>query len=141
MKTSKYINRAHSERRLVMAFVISCLCLSAGEGLRLTPFPAAIQAVAGEENASLPADYAINRADDDSLPLLAGKDGPVISYSRTVKTGRNQVFEYDKGSPSSQLLRELAAHVIRFGQPVQSEDVVVLLLGCRTPSRAPPITL
>jgi hypothetical protein len=124
-----------------MAFVISCLCLSAGEGLRLTPFPAVIQAVAGEENACPPANYAINQADDDSLPLLTSKYGPVISHSRTVKTGKSQVFEYDKGSPSSQRLRELAAHVIRFGQPVQSEDILVLLLGCRNPSRAPPITL
>jgi hypothetical protein len=127
MITSQYNNRHCLGRRLFLVLIIACLCFSAGEGLRLRPFPVFEREECQEARAQL---------DGDISNEIGTRYNPTIVPTRPLKRGKQQVVEYRR--PPSHVSFELTAHSLRF--PVTSEEVsaVSLLLISRIPSRAPP---
>lgn len=111
-----------------MVGVIACLCFSVGEGLRLRPFPVSGLAETKVTNTQL---YA-NASNETST----SKYGPLDVPTRVQNRGKRQVVDY--GHPPSQSSRDLTAHPVLLPVTGDAVDIVSLLLGSRTPSRAPP---
>jgi hypothetical protein len=111
-----------------MVGVIACLCFSVGEGLRLRPFPVSGLAEAEATNTQL--------YPNTSNETSTSKYGPLDVPTRVQKRGKRQVVDY--GNPPSQSSRELTAHPFLLPVTGEAVDIVSLLFGSRTPSRAPP---
>ncbi len=130
-----------------MVVVIACLCLSAGEGLRLRPFPVlglvdteatkAQRHVDGSIDAS--SDLSFAASTNQQRHILTNGYGPVIAPTRLLSRGEQQVIEYDYGSPSSHSNRSLIAHLLRLPVTGKAVGIVYLHLILRIPSRAPPV--
>jgi len=136
MRSLEYKTKSRVGRQIIMIGIIACLCLSAGEGLRLRPFP--VYGLAGLESRA--AQLAAERSPNHYLYSLTNKYSPLIAPSRSLKRGKQLVIHYDYGSPSSYLNRELTASSVRSTVICEAERLVFLLLISRSPSRAPPGT-
>lgn len=111
-----------------MLVIICCLCLSAGEGLRLRPFP-----VSGVDQVEVTnAEHQPNRSNDISTPY-----SPTIVPTQQLKRGNQQIVKY--GNLPSQSSRELNARGQFLRVTGEVMDFVSLLLVSRIPSRAPPL--
>jgi hypothetical protein len=134
MKSKSHSIRLRFGRRAIMVGIIVCLCLSAGEGLRLRPFPV-------YELGNVEPTYAKLHAENSTNPYLYGhtnKYNPIVAPARPVKRGKQQEIHYDHGSPSSYIRREVPVRFKRLPATCEAERIVFLLLSSRTPSRAPP---
>jgi hypothetical protein len=103
------------------------LCFSAGEGLRLTPFP-----VFGREAAE---------ATNKQLQVIASNEistrySPTIVSTRPLNRGLQHVVEY--GNPPAQSSRELPAQPFLLRSTDDAPGLVSLFLNLPIPSRAPP---
>ena len=110
-----------------MVVIIACLCLSAGEGLQLRPFPVS-EVVATE-------------ATNTQLHVAASNEisteySPTIVPTRPLNRGKQQVVKY--GNPPAKSRRALTPH--RLLPEVTGEVIgfIFLVLESRIPSRAPP---
>ena len=135
MRSSTYSIRQRFGRTVIMIGIIACLCLSAGEGLRLRPFPVCGQAETEPASAQLHAE----RSGNHYLYGVINKYSPLIVPSRLAKRGKQLLVHYDHGSPSSWVSREVAISFMRLQATCEAERIVFLLLISRTPSRAPPL--
>jgi len=117
-----------------MVAVITCLCLSCGEGLRLRPFPAFGLVDAEATNAQGHIEGAINH----QLDILTNKYCQLILTAQLQKRNKQQVTHRDNGIDSSQSCRELTVHTLLSVIPGGAVDIVSLFGISRTPSRAPP---
>jgi hypothetical protein len=131
MTTSKYKNRFYFVRQIIMVAVIACLCVYAGEGLRLTPFP--VFGFADFEAAKKQVRHRV------SIQASNNYD-PTIVPTRSMKRGKQQQQQpvVDHESPFSTRARKLAAQPVFLPVMGRSIKVVSLLLTWRIPSRAPP---
>lgn len=127
MTTSRYKNRFYFGRQVIMAAVIACLCLSAGEGLRLTPFP-----IFG----STDAEAATRNVRHHASIEASTNYNPTIVPTRQMKRGKHQVVHYE--SLTSLSARKLAVHPVFPPLLVAASNVVSPLLSSSIPSRAPP---
>jgi hypothetical protein len=126
MTTSRYKNRINFGRRIIMAGLIACLCLSASEGLRLAPFPifTSIDAEAAAAAAQVR---------HHAWTEISNHYNPTTVPTR--QRGKQQVVAYERQFSTN---ARLAAK--RISTPVTGEitHFVSPLLSARIPSRAPP---
>jgi hypothetical protein len=128
MRSIERSTRSCFVRTIILAGVITCLCFSVGEGLRLTPFPLSALAVSEATNIQFKA----------TVPYESSRRnyGPIDVPTWVQNRGKRQVVDY--GNPPSQNSRELTAHPVILPVKGEAVDIVSLLLGSRAPSRAPP---
>ena len=127
MTTSQNKNRFYFGRRVIMAALIACLCLSTSEGLRLAPFP-----IFGSENV----ESATAQVSHHAWTEISNHYNPTLVPTRQMKRGRQQVVEYE--SPFSTGARKLAVQPIFLPVTGEPTDFISPLLSLPIPSRAPP---
>ncbi|HKY41567.1 MAG TPA: hypothetical protein VJM50_00625 [Pyrinomonadaceae bacterium] len=106
-------------RQIALVCVTTSLCFSVGEGLRLTPFPVALD---------------INA----SFQKLLARYGPVALPTRAQNRGKWQTVEF--GNPPAQDCHELTAHQVLLGDTGEDDDVLSVLFRYSSTGRAPPFT-
>jgi len=128
MTTSEYKIRFYIGRQMIMAAVIACLCLSAGEGLRLSPFTVSDLDTAAAKTRQVCA---------SGPNAISTNYNPTTVPTRTLKRGKEQVAYCEKST--SQISRGLAAKTLLLSAPIGAKNLVSLILNSRIPSRAPPL--
>lgn len=108
----------------VLAVIISALCFSVGEGLRLTPFPVSAQ----EQDAG----FAVSNA---FVEISLSQYGPLDVPARAQK--RSKRYAVDFAAPGSPAIRDAAT--VSFTLPNdEAIDVASVMFVARPSGRAPP---
>jgi hypothetical protein len=131
MKGTKGRHQSYLKRVFLLICIIAALCFSAGEGLRLTPFPAGNVAGITLQDGQLD-----NNGTRETSPT---KYGPIDLPKRTQARSKHKVFDVDCLSaplavnPSSRF-----CNVLTVGD---ATTVASLQLISRVRDRAPPFSL
>ncbi len=115
-------------RVITLVGVISCLCFSVGEGLRLRPFPISVLAVSARSNSCM----------DAGVPSETSgrRYGPLDVPSRVQNPGKRQLLEF--ANPTSRINLELAAQQLLLSGAAEWVCVDSLRFGSHLSGRAPP---
>lgn len=130
LKGTELTTQSRLVRALLLIGVVASLCFSAGEGLRLTPFPVSVQAGAAAPNARL--NVAAPR--EASLHKYGPIDKP--SQAQVQKRGKRQSTDCE--CPPAQNTRKPSDHRLRAPGLRTSFDFTSTLHISEPAGRAPP---
>ena len=116
-------------RAIILIGVVACLCVSVGEGLRLTPFP--MPSMASNEIAA--GHSRIRTSAESSVP----KYGPVYVPTRLQKGNKRQAVDYFY--PPFQVNHALAVTRVSFRGGDQDDRVSSAHFSLSLADRAPPV--
>lgn len=131
MKRTERIDNSDLNRIFLLISIIASLCFSAGEGLRLTPFPA--QTVA---QTNLPEGQLNTSGSCETLPT---KYGPIDLPQPTQARSRHKVCDIDcLLAPIAVNPSPRSCHLLDVGK---ASEVAPLQLISRARDRAPPLSV
>jgi hypothetical protein len=122
--------KSNYARTILLVGVLACLCFSAGEGLRLTPFPVSIIVKAEASDSQL----TTNTSRENSLHPC----GPMYGAMQVYKRGKRQVLE--SGCPPAKSAYDLPTNLLSWLKADETINPPTAFSGARCAGRAPPFT-